>query len=118
MRCAELKVGDQVVVAKCYVARDFFSRFMGLMGRKSLPADEAIVFPKCNSIHTFFMRMPIDVLLVSDRGEVIEVKESLAPWRMLFPRKGVRHVVELPSKRAKELGLRAGARLTLAGVWE
>lgn len=118
MRCAELKTDGKVIAAKCYFAGSFFSRFMGLMGRKQIPADEGILFPKCNSIHTFFMRIPIDVLLVSDRGEVVEVKESLAPWRMLLPRKGVKHVVELRSARAKELGLKAGSKLEYPGVWE
>jgi uncharacterized protein len=117
MKYAALKIGDRVVVPKCYAATGFFSRFLGLMGRARIPAEEAILFPKCNSIHTFFMRFPIDVLLVSDSGEVVEVKESLAPWRMLLPRKGVRHVVELKSELSRELGLKAGMRLEFPGVF-
>lgn len=118
MRSAELKIGERVIVAKCYVAEDFFSRFKGLMGRKDLAKTEAVMFPKCNSIHTFFMRIPIDVLLVSDQGDVVEVMESLAPWRMLMPRRGVKHVVELRSSLSKELGIKAGSRLKLSGVWD
>ena len=47
MRSAELKIGEKVIVAKCYVAEDFFSRFKGLMGRKDLAKTEAVLFPKC-----------------------------------------------------------------------
>ncbi len=118
MRFAELKSNGRVIASKCYFASSFFSRFMGLMGRKSLPAEEGILFPKCNSIHTFFMRMPIDVLFVSDDGKVVEVMEGLAPWRMLLPRKGVKHVVELKNSRVKELGLKAGVKLEYPGVWK
>ena len=118
MVASELRADGKLLVAKCYVARSFFSRFFGLMGRKQIAGDEGILFPKCNSIHTFFMRFPIDVLLVSPDGKVVEVKEGLRPWRMLMPRRGVKHVVELRSQLSRELGIRVGARLKIPGVWE
>lgn len=106
----------EVVIPRCWLARDFFSRFLGLMGRTDLPREEAVLFPKCNSIHTFFMRFPIDVAFVSKDGTVVEVVEGLTPWRMLAPRWSAAHVIETRSGLCRELGITTGAKLECEGV--
>lgn len=118
MVASALKKEGRELIPKCWVARDPFSRFLGLMGKKSIPANEAVAFPRCNSIHTFFMRFPIDVLLVGDGGEVVDVVEAMRTWRLMLPRRKVRHVVELAAGRCRELGIAQGARLTCEGAWE
>lgn len=117
MRTVALKKTGHDLIPKCRLATTFGPRFLGLMGRSGLDADEAILFPKCNSIHTFFMRFPIDVVLVSASGEVVEVVEALGAWRLLLPRRGVKHVVEMRAGRCKELGIESGNRLQVEGVF-
>jgi len=118
MRVQPLLVSDgRVAIPRCGVARDPLSRFLGLMFRGGLPAEEGLLFPKCNSIHTCFMRFPIDVVFLSPEGEVIDVVPKLRPWRLLLPRKRARHVLELSPGRASELGIAIGARLHCEGVW-
>lgn len=117
MTSTALKMQDRVLIGKCQIARSFLSRFMGLMGRTELPKDEAILFPKCNSIHTFFMRFPIDVVMVDAKGKVVAVRESLKPWRMTPPRFDVKHIIELSAFRSRELGITAGTQLEVQGVW-
>jgi uncharacterized protein len=107
----ELKMDGQVIISKCHRATGFFSRFMGLMGQASIPSDEAILFPNCNSIHTFFMRFPIDVIFLSEDGTIVEVLNAFRSWRMLVPRSGVRHTVEMKAGRASDLGIKPGRRL-------
>ena len=111
MKAEALSLGGKVLISQCWVAKTFFSRLMGLMGRKSIHSDEAILFPRCNSIHTFFMRVPIDVIFVGRDGSVIEVLESLGQWRMTLPRLKAKHVIELKAKRSRELGVSVGAKL-------
>jgi len=118
MRTVPLKKTGLELIPKCRLATSFGPRFLGLMGRSGLSADEAILFPKCNSIHTFFMRFPIDVVLVSDKGEVVEVVEAMRAWRLLMPRKNVRHVVEMAAGRCKELGIESGTRLQVEGLFK
>src|SRR4051812_38799906 len=91
---------DRVIIPKCRVARDFLSRFLGLMGRKRIATDEALLFPRCNSIHTFFMRFPIDIVFVGADGTVVDVVEGLRPWRLLMPRAKAKHTVEIAARRA------------------
>lgn len=117
MRAIPLIESGRTLVPKCYVAEGFFSRLMGLMGRKTIPPDEALAFPRCNSIHTFFMRFAIDVVFVDGSGKVVRVIESLKPWRMLVPQRGARHVIEFRGSRCKELGIREGMQLDCEGAW-
>lgn len=101
---------------RCGVARSFFARFMGLMGRKSMAQDEGLLFPKCNSIHTFFMRFPIDVVFLDGQGRVVSIAEAVRPWRMLLPRWSARHCLELGAHRAKALGIEVGMHLEVQGA--
>ena len=116
MQCGALKNDAHVIIPKCWVARSYFERFLGLMGKKGIPGDEALLFPRCNSIHTFFMRFPIDVIMVSGEGRVVEVCESMGPWRMQLPRFKAKHVIEMKAGLARELGISAGTQLHCEGV--
>ncbi len=76
---------------KCLLASDlkiantFHTRLLGLMGRKEMKHGEGLLIKKSrNSIHTFFMRFPIDLLFLDANGQVQFVKEKVEPWRMVF----------------------------------
>lgn len=65
-----------------YVARSFRERLLGLMGLPALPPGSALLFPDCDAVHTAWMRVPIDVVFLGARGQVLEVRRALAPWRV------------------------------------
>ncbi len=111
---AKLMREQTELIVKLKVATTFFSRFLGLMGRRSLPSDEAILFPKCNSIHTFFMRFPIDVVFLSAEGDVVSAVKSLRPWRVTLPAKRVKHTLELAPGSIDRLNIATGQKLS----WE
>ncbi|MBY0372166.1 DUF192 domain-containing protein [bacterium] len=87
------------------------------MMKRSIGADEGLFFPRCNSIHTFFMRFPIDVVFVDAGGRVVDVVEALAPWRMPLPRWSAKHCLELGARRAKAMGIREGMVLDIQGAF-
>jgi uncharacterized membrane protein (UPF0127 family) len=66
---------------KVRVASTFFDRTMGLLGTASLAAGEGLWLSPCKSIHTFFMRYPIDVLFLDRDGKVLHQK-TYAPWKL------------------------------------
>jgi len=115
MQMAALTKKDLVLIPRLAVATAFWVRFMGLMGKKAIGTDEGIFFPHCNSVHTFFMRFPIDVIYLSQSGEVLRVYESVSPWRLLLPAKRVKHVLEIQANRAKALGIQLGDCLAWGG---
>lgn len=115
MALHQLKTDGRVLVPNTKVATGFFTRFLGLMGRRTLPADHALLFPRCNSVHTFFMRFAIDVVVVDAQGEVVHVTE-MRPWRLMMPRARAKHIIEMLAGRAEDLGIRPGVRLKVEGV--
>jgi uncharacterized membrane protein (UPF0127 family) len=71
------------------------------------------VLAPCSSIHTAFMRFPIDVLFVTREGAVLKVAERVAPWRIRL-RFWAFAVIELPAGAAEAGDVRPGDVLELA----
>ena len=63
------------------VAETFFERARGLIGRSGLEPGKGMLIMKCNCIHTFFMRFPIDATFLDREGRVIKVVRNIRPWR-------------------------------------
>ncbi len=72
----------------------------GLLGRSTLEPQEGLLFPGVRLIHTFFMRMAIDVAFLAPDGTVRDLHPRLPPWRIAFCRE---------PGRADTLETRAGA---------
>jgi len=88
-----------------------WARVRGLIGRPCpLPGTGFLLRPAA-SVHTCFMRYPIDVVFLDGDGRVLAVHETLPPWRMRAQR-GARAVLELRPGEARRLGIRRG-KLTL-----
>ena len=64
------------------VARTFLQRAVGLIGRRSLPPGEGLLILRCNAIHTFFMRFPIDATFLDKNDRVVKVVRNIRPWRL------------------------------------
>lgn len=84
---------------RCGIADTFWTRFRGLMGRRQLDADEGLFFRPGGSVHTMFMRFPIDVVFLDGDLRVLKVVPSLKPWRGAGAR-GARATLELASGTA------------------
>lgn len=70
------------VAARVEKADDAASRSKGLLGRRSLAADEGLWIVPCPMIHTFFMKFPIDAVFLKRDLTVARVIEDLKPWRL------------------------------------
>lgn len=87
---------DGVILAnKCRLATDFFSRLKGLMFKNELPQDEALLIVPCNSIHTFFMKFPIDVVFINNDGIALKTVRNMEPGRIVNPIANVWATLEL-----------------------
>lgn len=90
------KTTDTVIALKGKMADTFFSRLMGLMNRAALFPEEALVITRCQSIHMFFMRFPIDVVFVDKRNCVVGVVERIQPFQLSPVFFKSSYVIELP----------------------
>lgn len=64
-------------------------------------------------IHTFGMRFPIDVLILSDKKIVVAVKKNLAPNRLFFWSLRFDIVIEFPQGFISAKGIKIGDRVQL-----
>ncbi|MDD4734420.1 MAG: DUF192 domain-containing protein [Bacilli bacterium] len=79
---------------KIVICNSFLKRLIGFIGKKD--ADYGLCFPKCNSIHTFFMRKNIDVIMTDKNNLILYVFNDLKPNRIIFPKKNVYYTYEFP----------------------
>jgi len=93
-------------------ATSFLHRFKGLMGRRSLAVGEGMHILPCNSIHTFFMRIPIDVVFLNAQGVIVKKMPALPPWRATSVYFQARSVLELPAGVLEASGTQEGDRLS------
>jgi uncharacterized membrane protein (UPF0127 family) len=96
-----------VVCERCTIADRMLPRMKGLLGRKNLAQGEGILISPAPSIHTFFMRFPIDVVFLSRQGEVLKVAEHVGPWRTRSCRRS-HAVLELAAGEVGRCGLAVG----------
>lgn len=96
------KTTGKVLAQRAAVAETFFSRFLGLQFRRSLPAGTGLVLVPTSSIHMLFMFMRIDAVFVDHNGEVVRIGRRLRPWTLgpVVPK--ALYCVELPAGAAEE----------------
>jgi uncharacterized protein len=104
----------RAVCERCTLANRPHTRLRGLLGRRELPAGEGLLLRPTPSIHTWFMRFPIDAVFLDSDLRVIDVLADVGPWR-LAGRRGARAVLELAAGEASRRGLERGDALELVG---
>jgi hypothetical protein len=87
---------NAILVNQGCVSATFWSRLRGLLGRSHLERGDGLVLVGEKSIHTFFMKFPLDVLYVDKNYQVIRADINMIPYR-LGPFIGrCAYVVEMP----------------------
>ena len=118
-----------VVTERCKVAKTFFSRFLGLMGKKKLDSGEGLLLTPCHEIHMWWMRIPIDAVFLQKESlskktlgnteyyRVTSVFEFLKPWKLLPVRDGsASDTLELPTGTIRRCDLKSGTRLKVTQI--
>ena len=86
------------------------SRRKGLLGRESLAPGEGLWIVPCESVHTFFMRFPIDLVYIDRKHRVRKVRSSVPAWR-LSACFSAHSVIELASGAVRDTQTKAGDQL-------
>ena len=109
----ELQDG-RTVCERCTDADGPLSRLRGLLGRATMGRDEGVLLRPASSVHTAFMRFPIDAVFLDRELRVIRIAADLKPWRAAGCR-GARAVLELSSGESERRGVRPGDRVVPVG---
>jgi uncharacterized protein len=109
---ASIRSPGALLALDLHVTTNVFDRLKGWMGRKSIDERDALLIRPCNSIHTWFMSMPIDVVFLDRTLRIVRVHEHVGPrqfrsyWRAAS-------TLELKAGRAAALGLVRGTQLAI-----
>ena len=76
------------------IANTFFKRLKGFMFKKNI--DYCIYFPRCNSIHTFFMKENIDVVMTDKDNKILKIEKNVAKNKFVSCKKAS-NTYEFPS---------------------
>jgi uncharacterized membrane protein (UPF0127 family) len=105
--------GSGALIARAAVADTALRRMRGLLGRDGLADGEGLMIDPCSSIHTCFMRFPIDVLFLDRQGRILRAIERLTPFRFVSGGRGTRRTLELSAGTICRQRLDPGAILAV-----
>src|SRR5260370_799199 len=106
-----LNLTREVVLAhRVEVADHGATRRKGLLGRSGLPAGQGLWIVPCESVHTFGMKFPIDLVYLDRKKKVKKVRSDVQPWR-LSACLSAHSVLELASGTINTTRTRPGDRL-------
>lgn len=94
MQATDITSG-KALAQRLVVAETFLSRLKGLLGRKELAPGDGLWIKPCNSVHTFGMRFPIDVVFLDRNMQVVSIVRGVRPGRAALHSKAA-SVLELP----------------------
>ena len=101
----------QTVLATCLeVADTGETRRKGLLGRDRLAPGEGLWIVPCESIHTFWMKFPIDLVYLNRKNQIRKLRSDVPPWR-LSACLSAHSVLELPSGTIRNTQTRRGDTL-------
>lgn len=111
---APLKIQNltrQTELAGCVeTASSAAARNKGLLGRAGLPNGGGLWIVPCESVHTFFMKFPIDLVYIDRNKKVKKVRNSVGPWR-LSACLSAHSILELPAGSANRAQTQRGDQL-------
>ncbi|MBR4859035.1 MAG: DUF192 domain-containing protein [Clostridia bacterium] len=116
MKKATITKNGIILTENCQVADSFFRRFMGLMFRRSIPADYALHITPCNQVHMFNMRFPIDVIYLDASGTVVKIDENVQPNKVCKTVKNAESVIEVTSFYSSANNIRQGDKIKVTIV--
>ncbi len=97
-------------------ANTFKKRLLGLMGKTKF---DGLMFKQkyenrfYSTIHTCFMKVPIDIIYVNEKNEIQELKK-LAPWKIYIPKNGyIKYIIELHENSITQYKLEKGVRVVI-----
>jgi len=106
---------NAVLAESADVADTSAKRRTGLLKHESLRSGDGLWIVPCESVHTFFMKFPIDLIYLDKNRKVRKVRHSVGPWRLsaCLP---AHSVLELPAGTARSTGTGVGDVLTFEKI--
>ena len=79
------------------VAESASQKVKGLLGRECLEDGQGLLFKGAGSLHTLFMRFPIDIIYTNKQGKVIKTAKAVRPFKLVAAPLRCHYAIELPA---------------------
>lgn len=103
---------ETVLAESAEVADTSAKRRTGLLKHTRLETGEGLWIVPCESVHTFFMKFPIDLVYLDKNRVVRKVRHGVGAWR-LSACLTAHSVLELPAGMAASTKTTAGDKLAI-----
>lgn len=110
----ENKTKNITLITEVIISNNFFTRLKGLLGKSKLPDGQGMIITPCKSIHTFFMKFPIDVVFIDKNYRVVEIIKDMAPGHTSSYVKNAWAVIEMPVDKSNESKIGVGDQLQVS----
>jgi len=87
-------------------------RTTGLLKHERLAQGEGLWIVPCASVHTFFMKFPIDLIYLSRKKKVRKVRKAVPAWRLSMC-VTAHSILELPAGVIEQTGTAVGDELSI-----
>jgi uncharacterized protein len=112
----------KVIATSVEIAKTMPQKARGLMGRKELSEDYAMLFDlgseRKEGFWMMFMRTPIDIVFVDSKKAVVDIKHSVRPisfnpmtWRLFYPKRPASYVIETKAGLMEKLNVKINDKL-------
>ena len=108
----------EILTENAQLADTFFSRFRGLMFRKEIAGDYALLIVPCNQIHMLNMRFAIDVIYLDKNGRVVQIDMNVQPNKICKTVKNAHSVIEMKSFASENFGINVGDMINVRDKYE
>jgi uncharacterized membrane protein (UPF0127 family) len=108
-----LLLNGTVLIPLVVMADRFLPRLLGFMGQPAPASGSALYLNPCRSIHTCFMRFPIDVIFLDRSLHVVKLTSNLRSWRIAMGPSSTQCIIEIPTGTSLLSSLRIGDALVL-----
>ncbi len=110
-----IKKDNFLIADNVQTATTFTDRLIGLMFRSHMEKNEGLIIEHCKSIHTCFMRFPIDVIFLDNKSSIVKLIRNLKPWRITGLYWRATHVVELAANTLPD-NIQIGDKIEVSNV--
>lgn len=109
------KMDGTIVAANVELARSIVKQLLGLMFRRTMPEDFALIldlrWEQYIGIHMLFVLFPIDLAFLDGNRQIVDLRH-LRPWiGVARSRRPARFAIELPVGTIGRAGLKVGDSL-------
>jgi len=113
-RCGKDKVRKGIIIfmaaLKVKILKGFKERVVGLLGSKE--AFPVLIYTRFG-IHTFFLKFPIDVVVLNKKNKVVKISKNLKPNRIFLWNPLLNKIIELPSGEVERNKIKVGGIIKL-----